>query len=163
MLIILATWEAEIGRITVCGQGQKVHKTPSHVVAIVLSPALWESTHRRITVQAGLGLKWDPSSEITNTKKIGGVSQVRARLPSKPWAQTLVLPKKEKTELGVGRNEQHLEVNPCHRTVVTCLGHTCFVAHNYTCLHKVICVSQTGANKNLASHSSGGQKSKIKV
>jgi hypothetical protein len=41
------------------------------------------STNRRTVVQAGLGIKWDPISKITNTKRAGGVAQVVEHLPSK--------------------------------------------------------------------------------
>jgi hypothetical protein len=41
------------------------------------------STNRRITVQAGLGIKQDPISKIINAERAGGVIQVVELLPSK--------------------------------------------------------------------------------
>jgi hypothetical protein len=45
-------------------------------------PAMMENTNRRITVQAGLGIKQDAVSKTNNTKRAGGVTQVVEYLPS---------------------------------------------------------------------------------
>jgi hypothetical protein len=61
--IILATWKAKIGRITIPGQTrQKVHKTPCQPMSeygrrtsVIL--AMQGKTNRRLVVQAKLGRK----------------------------------------------------------------------------------------------------------
>jgi hypothetical protein len=73
--IILATWEAEIGRMAVGGQpGQIVPKTRSQpglsVVVCICHPQLCkEGSTNRITVQASMGIKQRPISKITNAKE----------------------------------------------------------------------------------------------
>jgi hypothetical protein len=63
--IILATWEAEFGRIMVWGQsGPKIHKMPSQPMVgwggtLLSSLVTWRSTNRRFVVQASPGIKWD--------------------------------------------------------------------------------------------------------
>jgi hypothetical protein len=70
--IILATQEAEVGKIMVQGQsGQKVHETsPISTNDWVwwytpVIPAMWGSTNR-IPVEAKLGITQDTISKITN-------------------------------------------------------------------------------------------------
>jgi hypothetical protein len=63
-----STQEAEIGRITAGGQlRQKVFKTSSQAR---LDKVV--HTNRRIMVQAQPGIKQQPISKITNTKRAGG-------------------------------------------------------------------------------------------
>jgi hypothetical protein len=40
------------------------------------------SINRRITVQVSLGIKQDPSSKITNAKRVGSMAKVVEHLPS---------------------------------------------------------------------------------
>jgi hypothetical protein len=64
-MVILATWEAEIGRITVWGQpGQRVQETPSqpmagHSMACICHSSCAGSINRRFQVYASLGIKGD--------------------------------------------------------------------------------------------------------
>jgi hypothetical protein len=46
-------------------------------------PATTGSTNRRLMIQVGLGIKRNPTSKITNTKKASRVAQVEENLPSK--------------------------------------------------------------------------------
>jgi hypothetical protein len=61
---------------------------------------MWGSTNRRITVQAGPGIKQDPISKITNTKRAGVVTQVGECLPSNHKALSSITStfKKQKTK-----------------------------------------------------------------
>jgi hypothetical protein len=97
----------KIRRIVVRVQpGQKVCKTPSqpmarHGGAYLSSPAICGSTNRRITVQANLGIKWDPISKITKAKSTGNMTQVVEDLPDKckAWSSTPSTIGKKKKQL----------------------------------------------------------------
>jgi hypothetical protein len=65
VILILPTWEVEIRRIMVWGQpGQKVCETPSQPTAghrgSHLSAQLCRNRNRRIAIQSGQGIQWDP-------------------------------------------------------------------------------------------------------
>jgi hypothetical protein len=86
---MLATWEAEIRRIMFWGQAKSSQDPIStsgcvwwHIPVI---PAIWRSTNKRITVQTGLGIKWDPILKLTSTWK-RTEAQVVEHLPTKPVA-----------------------------------------------------------------------------
>jgi hypothetical protein len=70
-LVILATWEAEVGRITVWGQsGQKVHKTPFQPVIPTMANIKQEDS----------GPKQKERDSLQNTRAAGRVAQVVERL-----------------------------------------------------------------------------------
>jgi hypothetical protein len=92
--VILSTWEEESWRIVVRGQPeQEVLETPCQpmvrsVGAHLSSLAMWGSANGRIIVSAGLGIKRDAISKITNTKRAGGLAQVLECLTSaRLWVQ----------------------------------------------------------------------------
>jgi hypothetical protein len=67
---------------------EKVHKIPSQVMVqyggVHLSSSSTRSTNRRITAQANLALKLDPTSKIANTKRSdGGCSSKSSCLASR--------------------------------------------------------------------------------
>jgi hypothetical protein len=70
--VILATWEAEAGKIVVLGQPRQMFMRP---------PTQWKKTWAWrctpfIPVMAGLGKKQDPMSKITRAQRAEGVAQV---------------------------------------------------------------------------------------
>jgi hypothetical protein len=88
MTIISATQEVEIVRMAIRGQsGQKDSKTPISTNGwaqwhTLLIPAVLGCTSRRITVQAGRGIKQDPISKITSTKRVGAWFKWQNTCPS---------------------------------------------------------------------------------
>jgi hypothetical protein len=67
---------------------------------------MWESTNKRIMDQVSLGIKPDPTSKTTSTKRAGRVAQVVGHLPSKHKALSLN-PSTERREEGrEGRRER---------------------------------------------------------
>jgi hypothetical protein len=69
--LILATWEAEIGRPAWAKEfGRPSSQAMSDCSGTSLSPPVtWGSTNKRITVQADQGIKQDLISKITNGKR----------------------------------------------------------------------------------------------
>jgi hypothetical protein len=53
---------------------------------VLVIPSYTGNTNRRIVVQAGPGIKQDPISKITNTKKAGNMVQKVEYLPNKHQA-----------------------------------------------------------------------------
>jgi hypothetical protein len=89
-LIILATREVEIRRTMFETSWNKK-------VVGVWHPSSAGSINRRISVQAGPGIKWNPISKITSEQRAEWLKWWSAFLVSvKPWAQTLLVPGKQK-------------------------------------------------------------------
>jgi hypothetical protein len=82
--VILATWEAEIGRIMIWGQsGQNIQETPSQLRAVVVPviPKTVESVSRSVTIEASLGKKRDPISK-DNPSKTGWRCGSSSKMPA---------------------------------------------------------------------------------
>jgi hypothetical protein len=100
MPIILATWEADIGKTTVQSHSEpkklKFSRPPSWPIAGYEGTHLSSQLHlgilnKRIPVQTDPGIKVDPISKITTVKRSGSMAQ--AIVKYEPCVQTPVPPK----------------------------------------------------------------------
>jgi hypothetical protein len=88
MPILLATLEAEIGRIVIQGQPREiVSRTPSQpikklsIVACTSHSSYVGSINRRIEVQVGLNIKVRPYLNITKANKSGSMAAFSSPCP----------------------------------------------------------------------------------
>jgi hypothetical protein len=89
------------------------------------SPARVGGTNRRIMVQASPGIKEDPISKISHTRRTGRVAQVVEGLPSKHKAQSLnpstINQKKKKKRLLLAPQPAHGVGQVCHQSLFSAI------------------------------------------